>query len=58
MNCRIVLDTNEVNFNRGLLSRINCTVDIANNGLEAIELLKKNIYPLILLDIEMPILGN
>jgi CheY-like chemotaxis protein len=33
-------------------------VDIANNGLEAIERLKTNDYPLILLDIEMPVLGN
>jgi CheY-like chemotaxis protein len=40
------------------LAKINCTVDIANNGLEAIERLKTNDYPLILLDIEMPVLGG
>jgi signal transduction histidine kinase/ActR/RegA family two-component response regulator len=56
----LLVEDNKVNqvILRGLLSKINCTVDIANNGMEAIEQLKTKNYPLILLDIEMPILGG
>lgn len=56
----LLVEDNKVNqvIIKGLLAKINCTVDIANNGLEAIERLKTNDYPLILLDIEMPVLGG
>ncbi len=36
------------------LSHFGCTVDEAENGLAALELLKKNKYDLILMDIQMP----
>lgn len=40
------------------LNSWNCNVDIANNGLEAIEKLRKNDYHLILMDIQMPIMNG
>jgi CheY-like chemotaxis protein len=33
-------------------------VDIANNGLEAVEFLKKNDYDLVLLDLQMPLMNG
>ena len=36
-----------------LLKKINIKTDIANNGQEALQMIKKYSYPLILMDIEM-----
>jgi CheY-like chemotaxis protein len=41
-----------------LLQKAGHSVDIANNGKEAIEMLQKKKYGLILMDIQMPILGG
>ncbi|MBK1876546.1 ATP-binding protein [Pelagicoccus mobilis] len=38
----------------GMLKRIGLSADTANNGLEAIELFKKNNYDLVLMDCQMP----
>lgn len=37
-----------------ILHRLNISCDIANNGIEAVELYKKNYYDLILMDLNMP----
>ncbi len=37
-----------------LLQQLGCTVDIASNGLETVEVWKKNHYPIILMDCHMP----
>lgn len=37
-----------------ILDKIGCSVDIANDGSEAIEILRDKIYDLILMDINMP----
>ncbi len=42
----------------GLLEETNITIDIAENGEEAIALHKKNSYSIILMDIQMPILDG
>ncbi len=37
-----------------ILEREGCTVEIADNGLEALEALKRNSYDLVLMDLQMP----
>ena len=39
---------------RKMLSKLNYDCDIANNGIEALEILNKNTYKLILMDCQMP----
>ncbi|MFP4698315.1 MAG: response regulator [Eubacteriales bacterium] len=39
---------------RMLLEEHNCKIDIANNGLEALDILLKNKYDVILMDVQMP----
>jgi len=41
-----------------MLSKIGCTVDIASDGLIALEMLDKKDYELILMDIQMPNMGG
>ncbi len=41
-------------FAKQLFSKWGIKVDVANNGLEAVELLKKNDYDIVLLDLQMP----
>ena len=41
-----------------LLLNLNMTVTIANNGLEALELYKKNSYSIVLMDIQMPVMSG
>jgi len=39
----------------GLLENSNCSIDVANNGKEAVEQFYKNSYDLILMDMQMPV---
>ncbi|MBF0452616.1 MAG: response regulator [Candidatus Magnetomorum sp.] len=41
-----------------LLRRLGCTVEIANNGKIAVELLKKKAFDLILMDCQMPVMNG
>ena len=41
-------------FAKQLFSKWEIKVDVANNGVEAVELLKKNDYDIVLLDLQMP----
>jgi CheY-like chemotaxis protein len=41
-----------------MLEKIGCKVDIANNGQQALRLLEKNSYDLILMDIVMPVMDG
>jgi len=56
-NLRVLLvEDTEVNQKISIifLLRLNCVIDIANNGAEAIEKLSKNEYDLVLMDLMMP----
>jgi PAS domain S-box-containing protein len=52
----LVAEDNPVNqlVARGMLKRLGCVVEIAANGLEAIEWLEKADFDLILMDVQMP----
>ncbi len=52
----LVVDDNNMNILtvQSWLKRWKCVVGVANNGLEAIESIKKNDYDIILMDIQMP----
>jgi CheY-like chemotaxis protein len=39
---------------RAILTREGCTVDVAENGIQAVEMAKLKVYDLILLDCQMP----
>ena len=57
----LIAEDNEANQEliKILLSKYGLTYDLANNGLEAVELYKKNNYDLILMDEQMPVMdGN
>lgn len=56
----LLVEDNAVNQQvaMGLLRLMGCTVDTADNGLDAIEMWRKNSYDLILMDIEMPVLDG
>ncbi len=50
------IDNQELMFS--MLEIMKCHLDIANNGLEAIEKWKKNKYDLIIMDIQMPMMDG
>ncbi len=56
----LLVEDNEINqlIAEELLTQMGNTVDIANNGQEAVALLEKNIYDLVLMDIQMPIMDG
>lgn len=56
----LLAEDNEVNqyFAKTLMDEIGLEVDIANNGIEALEYFEKNVYDLILMDIQMPHMGG
>jgi len=41
-----------------ILKKYNHTVDVANNGLEAFEAVKKKRYDVVLMDVQMPVMGG
>ncbi len=56
----LLVEDNEINqiVAQEILQVVGYTLDIANNGVEAIELLGKNAYDAILMDIQMPIMDG
>ena len=56
----LLTDDNKINQQVAseLLERVGIVVDIANNGLEAINKLKVNKYDLVFMDLEMPVMGG
>ncbi len=56
----LLAEDNEVNqyLAKTLLEEEGIEVDIANNGMEALELFEKNTYDLILMDVQMPYMGG
>ena len=61
INNRILLvEDNSINQRvaTAMLNKLKFTVDIATNGFEALEALKKNIYSLVIMDLQMPLMGG
>lgn len=56
----LVVEDNEVNqmVAKGMLENIGCEVTIAENGRIGLELLQENIFDIVLMDINMPVLGG
>ncbi len=56
----LLVEDNEINqfIAAELLQKGGYTVDIANHGQEALDMLKNNVYDLVLMDIQMPILDG
>lgn len=56
----LVVEDNEVNqiLAKLVLRNIGCQVEFANNGKECLEMLKKNDYSCILMDIQMPVMDG
>lgn len=40
------------------LKKAGCTIDVANHGREALEILEKKVYDVVLMDLEMPVLNG
>jgi PAS domain S-box-containing protein len=55
-NYILVVEDNKVNqmVSRTLLEKLGCTVEIANHGKEAVEMVTRNDYDLIFMDCQMP----
>ncbi len=61
LNCNIlVAEDNKINqlVTKNLLKTIGCDCTIVENGLEAVEILKKEEFDLVLMDINMPVLDG
>ncbi len=61
MNANVLLvEDNEVNqmVAQGMLENMGCKVSIAENGLLALDVLKKNSFDIVLMDINMPVLNG
>ena len=56
----LLVEDNKINQEivLGLLEHSQINIDIANNGVEAIELYEKNPYELILMDLQMPVMDG
>ncbi len=56
----LLAEDNKVNqlVIKTMLSKLNYRVDIANNGSEAVDLMKQKRYSIVFMDIEMPILSK
>jgi two-component system, sensor histidine kinase and response regulator len=56
----LVADDNNVNqqVTRRFLERLGCSVELAENGLRAVELCKQSSFDLVLMDVQMPIMDG
>ncbi|MEX1240607.1 MAG: response regulator [Cyclobacteriaceae bacterium] len=56
----LLVEDNDINrlYAKSILQQWNCVVDIAENGLVAIEKVKYNHYDLVLMDIQMPVMDG
>ena len=56
----LIVDDNKINqiVTKNILDKKGYTTTIANNGKEAIEMVKNNTYDLILMDVNMPVMGG
>lgn len=56
----LLVEDNPLNqlYAESLLIDLGCTVEIASNGEEAIDFLKKRDYDIVLMDIQMPVMGG
>ena len=50
-------DTNRL-YARNIITKLGCHVDMAENGLTAVEKVKRTVYDLILMDIQMPVMDG
>jgi len=60
-NTRILLvEDNSINQRvaSAMLNKLGFTIDIAANGIEAIDALKQNAYSLVIMDLQMPLMGG
>ncbi len=56
----LVVDDSHINQRvaAGMLKRLGCTVDVASNGLEGLESLRRRRYDLVVLDCQMPVMDG
>jgi PAS domain S-box-containing protein len=56
----LLVEDNDINrlYAKSILQQWNCAVDIAENGLVAIEKIKYNLYDVILMDVQMPVMDG
>ncbi|HEU5147389.1 MAG TPA: ATP-binding protein [Chryseosolibacter sp.] len=56
----LLVEDNDINrlYAKSILNQWNCNVDIAENGLVAIEKIKYNFYDVVLMDVQMPVMDG
>jgi PAS domain S-box-containing protein len=56
----LLVEDNDINrlYAKSILKNWNCQVDIAENGLVAIEKVKNNFYDVVLMDVQMPVMDG
>ena len=56
----LLVEDNDINrlYAKSILRQWNCLVDIAENGLVAIEKIKYNLYDVVLMDVQMPVMDG
>jgi CheY-like chemotaxis protein len=56
----LLVEDNDINrlYAKSILQQWNCSVDIAENGLVAIEKIKNNFYDVVLMDVQMPVMDG
>lgn len=56
----LLVEDNDINrlYAKSILRQWNCSVDIAENGLVAIEKIKYNLYDVVLMDVQMPVMDG
>ena len=56
----LLVEDNDINrlYAKSILNQWNCIVDIAENGLVAIEKIKYNFYDVVLMDVQMPVMDG